>query len=92
MTLLEQYNALPKNVQALISDYITYNENIEDCRETLLQISPGKECSVDALIDAFAVWKHEQLVLEDRLKQFGISSDTAYNMGLLSLQANKIIK
>ena len=57
-----------------------------------MQISPGKECSVDALIDAFAVWKHEQLVLEDRLKQFGISSDTAYNMGLLSLQANKIIK
>ena len=33
MTLLEQYNALPKNVQALISDYITYNENLEDCRE-----------------------------------------------------------
>lgn len=36
MTLLEQYNALPKNVQALISDYVTYNEHIEDCRETLL--------------------------------------------------------
>lgn len=89
MTLLEQYNALPKNVQALISDYVTYNEHIEDCRETLLQISPGKECSVEALVDAFALWKHEQLVLEDQLKQFGISGNTAYSMGILSLQVNK---
>lgn len=84
MTLLERYNTLPKDVQALICDYITYNEHIEDCRETLLQISPGRECSVDALVDAFALWKHEQLVLEDKLKQFGISGDAAYNMGLLA--------
>lgn len=89
MTLLEQYNALPKNVQALISDYVTYNEHIEDCRETLLQISPGKECSVEALVDAFALWKHEQLNLEEQLKKYGISGSTAYSMGLLNLQANK---
>mgnify|MGYP001171217862 CR=1 FL=1 len=89
MTLLEQYNALPKNVQTLISDYVTYNEYIEDCRETLLQISPGKECSVTALVDAFALWKQEQLNLEEELEKHGISGDIAYSMGILSLQANK---
>lgn len=89
MTLLEQYNALPREVQILISDYVSSNERVEDCMDTLIKISAGKECSVQALVDAHAVWKHEQLLLEEQLKKHGISSDTAYSMGLLSLQANK---
>ena len=36
MTALERYNELPRDVQLLIDDYITWFENAEDCFETLV--------------------------------------------------------
>lgn len=89
MTELEQYNAMTKEVQILIDDCIANQDFAEDCLVTLLSICPERECSLRALVEAYADYKHEQLTLEAQLKKFGIDHETAYKLGMMKRIAEK---
>ena len=85
MTALEIYNELPKDVQILIDDYITWFENAEDCFETLVSIAPNKECSIRALLEAYGNYQHQHLTIKEKLESMGISDAAAYQMGVAQL-------
>lgn len=89
MTELEQYNAMPKEVQMLIDDCIANQNFAEDCLTTLLGICPERECSLRALVEAYADYKHEQLTLEAQLEKVGIDFETAYKLGMMKRIAEK---
>ena len=85
MTALERYNELPKDVQILIDDYITWFENAEDCFETLVSIAPNKECSIRALLEAYGNYQHQHLNIKEKLESMGISDAAASQMGVAQL-------
>lgn len=85
MTELEQYNAMSKDVQILIDDYIDNLNFADDCLMTLLSIYPEKECSMRALAEAYADYKHTQLSAKEQLERLGVDSETAYKIGMMKL-------
>lgn len=85
MIALERYNELPKDVQLLIDDYITWFENAEDCFETLVSIAPNKECSIRALLEAYGKYQHQQLTVKEKLEALVIIDSEAYQLGMASL-------
>lgn len=82
MTALERYNELPKDVQFLIDDYMTWFDSAEDCLETLISIAPNKESSIRALLEAYGNCQHQYLTIKEKLEGIGISDSTAYQMGM----------
>ena len=85
MTALERYNELPKDVQILIDDYVTWFDSAEDCLETLISIAPNKECSIRALLEAYGNYQHQHLTIKEKLESMGISDAAAYQMGVAQL-------
>ncbi len=85
MTALERYNELPKDVQFLIDDYVTWFDSAEDCLETLISIAPNKECSIRALLEAYGNYQHQHLTIKEKLESMGISDAAAYQMGVAQL-------
>ena len=85
MTALERYNELPKDVQFLIDDYVTWFDSAEDCLETLISIAPNKECSIRALLEAYGNYQHQHLTIKEKLESMGISDAAAYQRGVAQL-------
>ena len=81
MTPIEKYDALPNEIQLLIEEYAMNFEFAEECFQSMLSLCPKKECSISALAEAYADWKHHHLIAKEKLQEKGIDNDTAYMLG-----------
>lgn len=91
MDCVKEYEALPFELQFLVEQYTMELHYAGECFDTLLGIYPEKECSIRALAEAYASWKHGYLTAREQLVEKGLSDKEIeiFSMGYWMKRKNK---